>query len=331
MKKGDKMNNLNIKDEQQLNNLYQEKIKELYNLLVTQKFERKDLKLLQYIFPSNKDGISLETRNQILKTILDSEACMEQIFKNITQNETFYLKEFSRSPHYPKLYQKYRHNIFEAVFHNFYMLRMLKNQNTENSDLVETVLLIIEDACRLGGVSVIDMDFFERGSYSVVYKAGDYLIKLGRKRLANKIAADPNLLYPFCRKYIKEFDLFIEVTSLENPKNIDMEDVYQIFKAIREEGRCWIDAKTENVVRLTKENGSYPFEVDPETIGFIGEMPKSKKTINECVICDTDLLYDEKNVPWELINEECSKKVLEDYQKLEERYQQEILQRRKKF
>ena len=110
-----------------------------------------------------------------------------------------------------------------------------------------------------------------------------------------------------------------------------MEDVYQIFKAIREEGRCWIDAKTENVVRLTKENGSYPFEVDPETIGFIGEMPKSKKTINECVICDTDLLYDEKNVPWELINEECSKKVLEDYQKLEERYQQEILQRRKKF
>jgi len=125
-----------------------------------------------------------------------------------------------------------------------------------------------------------------------VFEVGDYVIKIGDKRVTNVIINDADLLYPICRKYIEELDLFIEVAYLGDIKEIPEEEVYKLYERKRQEGKIWIDPKKENIVRLRKDNGDYPFEVNPETIGFIGESKETRKR-GDYVICDTDLLYKE--------------------------------------
>lgn len=305
-----------------------------YPEIIDKLVEVQDTNFLEYLPQETIILIILNEKDNykklILQEVLVSKYYMEEIFKNISTETIECLKELKQSIYYEGLYKKYKKDIFVKLFHNYCVGDFITKINSENYDLFETLILIIEDTARLAKKEIYEVEYLDKGSYSYVYQLGNYVIKIGQKRAQNKIPFDIDMLYPICRKYIKELDLFIEITSLEDSKNIKEEDVYQLFKRKREEGKCWIDAKKENVVRLTKENGSYPFEIEPETLGFYGKKEETKRKQGDCVICDTDLLYYEKNVPWKLLEEICSNIVLDNYIELEKRYQQEkILQRKK--
>ncbi len=285
--------------------------------------------ILEYILPETLCLILLNPNKSyyykiILKEVISSEFYMEEIFKNINIETIKTLKYLKDSPYYEKTYLKYKEQLLAIILDNYYFRMALKKaQNDNQEDIIKTIFIIIEDITRLAQKDIYDIKYFNRGSYSIVYKIGQYIIKIGKERIQNEIPLDIDMLYPICRKYIKELNLFIEITTLGQNEEITMEDVYQLFKRKREEGKCWIDAKEENVVKLIQDNGSYPFTVEPETIGFIGEKKKEQKKRGECVICDTDLLYEENKVPWDIIKHTCSSAVIKNYNKLEDRYQKE--------
>lgn len=258
----------------------------------------------------------------IINETLNSKKQIQQLICNLNLFDEFTTREVLRiisSSLYLNKEKNYI-NIIKGLIKCYYFQVALKNKSQK--DLVKTVCLIIEDTVKLAKKELYDIEYFNRGSYCSVYKVGDYLIKLGRKRICNTIENDENLLHPICRKYIEELDLFIEVTLLENNEEITDEDVYKVYKNVRDNKRIWLDAKKENLVKLKKDNNNFPFEIEAETLGFVGKTKKFRKK-GEYAISDTDLLFKEENIPWNEIETECSSIVIKNYRKLEKRYQQE--------
>ena len=232
----------------------------------------------------------------IINETLNSKKQIQQLICNLNLFDEFITREVLRiisSSLYLNKEKNYI-NIIKGLIKCYYFQVALKNKSQK--DLVKTVCLIIEDTVKLAKKELYDIEYFNRGSYCSVYKVGDYLIKLGRKRICNTIENDENLLHPICRKYIEELDLFIEVTLLENNEEITDEDVYKVYKNVRDNKRIWLDAKKENLVKLKKDNNNFPFEIEAETLGFVGKTKKFRKK-GEYAISDTDLLFKEENIP----------------------------------
>lgn len=247
----------------------------------------------------------MENPAEIKRCILSSNGRINQLFQ--------ILKILSPSKHFQLVYEQFKHKIYEWF---------LEVTCSIDDSLFYSVILLIDDfLLRKANMNLWDLSYFNSGSFSDVYKAGDYVIKIGEERICNTVCASESFLYPLVRKYIEDLGLFLEIAYLVDSSSITAEDVYQVYAYERDHKRVWGDAKVNNLGRLLCDNNSYDVFVDSSTLGFLGEMG-SVKSSGELVILDTDLVFLEDNFPFEVLkNNDIS---LYNYKKMENRYQNEI-------
>lgn len=187
---------------------------------------------------------------------------------------------------------------------------------------------IVDEIAKNENTDISELEYIGTGSLTSVYKLGNKVIKFGKNRLTDKIPYHKRILQPLIRrKVLSGFrNLYIEISEYIQPDNsITDEEVYLIYKELRDDGIIWLDAKRENLGRLEKDNIAYfnePLYVKNETVGYIPETLSQDKPLQkgELVIIDTDFLFRENDFNVTLLDRRVN---TDFYQICEQRYQKE--------
>ena len=163
---------------------------------------------------------------------------------------------------------------------------------------------------------------YSGGGFSRVILIGDKVIKTGNKRATKEIPNNPYIIAPLLRQEVKLEDgsAFIEVTERVDTSNPPShEELYQLYKNLRDLGLIWTDIKGTNVGRLKKENIIHWKEELAPSEEVLGLQPKrGDKVLNvgDLVILDADFIYDENDPNINYTNQkELNKQFEERYQK----------------
>ena len=122
---------------------------------------------------------------------------------------------------------------------------------------LEIIEQIINELLKHEGKQKEDIIKIAEGGYSSVYKIGSKIIKIGEEPQTYKLPKDSKrFLRPLIRRKIetKGKMINIEITEAVDTEGITDEDVYKIYKELREEGIIWTDAKKENLGKLRYDN-----------------------------------------------------------------------------
>lgn len=207
--------------------------------------------------------------------------------------------------------EKVINSIFENISYN-----MLNNPKIK-----EIVKLIILDVLKNENIKLSNITF-DKGSFSQVLLIGDKVIKLGN-RATKEIKSNPYIIKPLLRREIKidGETCFIEVTErVETNIDKNEEELYKLFKNLRDLGLVWTDVEYRNVGRLKKKNIIHWQEkLEPSDKTLCLRENSCKKILEEgsLVILDADFIYEE-NDPNLLVLNSCDL-----YKKFEKRYKKE--------
>ena len=166
----------------------------------------------------------------------------------------------------------------------------------------DTVSIITEELMHNENINYEDINILSKsGAYSIVYKIGDKVLKIGKKREVFTKINNKRFLQPLYRDEIldkddKDFLFCIEITEFVDTKNITKEDVYFIYKELRDCGLVWTDCKEDNLGRLLKDNKVYfkgIDKVDKNATGYINDNIEILKK-GDLVIIDNDYIYNEE-------------------------------------
>ena len=163
---------------------------------------------------------------------------------------------------------------------------------------------------------------YNSGGFSRVLLIGDKVIKLGN-RITKSFPNNPYIVAPLLRK---EFNIngekcFVEVTErVDTSIKPSKEELYQLFKHLRNLGLKWTDIKGSNVGRLNRKNiihwqdNLYPSE---DVLGLGTKRGTKILEEGDFVILDADFIYDENDPN---INYANNKPLYDEFEK---RYQTE--------
>lgn len=174
------------------------------------------------------------------------------------------------------------------------------------SDYIPTVTRIIEELLTEQNARMIDIERIGRGGYSRAYQIGEKVLKIGRTRETYQIPNHPRILQPLTRTNLiderngnKPFaciEISDRVDELSNEER-HLEELYQVYKELREAGIIWTDAKYSNVGKLRRPNmpslNGEKMNVDPVAVGMDKEVNGDILQEGEWVILDTDFIYRE--------------------------------------
>ena len=163
---------------------------------------------------------------------------------------------------------------------------------------------------------------YNGGGFSRILLIGDKVIKLG-DRVTKSFSNNPYIIAPLLRQEfaINNEKCFAEVTErVDTSIKPSKEELYQLYKNLRNLGLKWTDIKEANVGRLKKRNIIHWKENLNPTEEVLGLGTKKGKVIlekGELVILDADFIYDENDPN---INYTNNKPLHDEF---EERYQTE--------
>jgi len=165
------------------------------------------------------------------------------------------------------------------------------------------------------------------GFFSKVYKLGNKVIKIGIPRVTYEIPYHRRLLQPLIRREILKGQLYIEISEyLDSGRRITEEDVYLVFKELRDDGILWFDPTPDNLGRLKKNNIIHfksPLNIENDSVGFLPSESKNNQVLSkgDLIIIDLDFLFKEND--YENINRARKVIELDNFYKYELRYQKE--------
>lgn len=184
-----------------------------------------------------------------------------------------------------------------ALHKEYHNLSYIYSEKFDN--ILEVIYLIIEDVCHNENIDITEIERVGNGSFSSVLLAKNKVIKIG---IPGKTKSFPNNPYINAMLLRKEFpinneaSIFVEVSERVDIKSaIDIEELYQLYKKMRNIGLVWLDAAARNAGILLKDNKvSWRFDlpITDKSLGldkFRGEEQLKKGDI---VILDNDLIYD---------------------------------------
>lgn len=204
------------------------------------------------------------------------------------------------------------------------------NEKKWDKKFLDSLTMIINEIAQNEKTDLSNLKYVTSGSFSDVYRIGNKVIKFGKKRVTDKIPYHRRVLQPLLRRKLDtgNGNLYIEISEYIKRDNIDLEEdeIYQVYKELRNDRIIWVDAREANLGRLEKDNIAYfntELNVKNESVGYIPETIEKDKPLQEgdLVIIDTDLLFREEE-----FNEEILEKMSINsyyYEKFEERYQNE--------
>lgn len=175
-----------------------------------------------------------------------------------------------------------------------YGIEKLKEEN-----LYEFFKELINELLRNEKLNYNNIEFIGEGTSSKIFGIGSKILKVGLPKDVFKMKNNKLFLQPIYRKEIKSIHrnetlMCVEITEKVDTENITDEDVYYIYKTLRDEGLIWLDHIRGNVGRLLKDNKIY-FDgidyVDKESTDYTTDnnkiLPKGS-----LVIIDNDCIYD---------------------------------------
>ena len=169
----------------------------------------------------------------------------------------------------------------------------------KDKTLREVIKLIILDVMKNENAKFSDITY-NGGVFSHILLIGDKVIKLGN-RFTKTFPNNPYIVTPLLRKELKSNDeiCFTEVTErVDTNITPTKEELYQLFKNIRDLGLVWTDIKAANVGRLKKENIiHWNDNLNPSEEVLKLEPKRGNITLKEgeLVIIDADFIYDEND------------------------------------
>lgn len=243
------------------------------------------------------------------------------LFTENSQNLYSLMKFVKDNPSaYSKVKDYIDNNPEKAV--NSIFCEINKRVKIEDTTLKEVVKLIILDVLKNENVKLSDITY-NGGGLSSVLLIGNKVIKIG-DRATKSFPNNPYIISPLLRKKL-EFNgesCFVEVTErVDTSKKSNKEELYQLFKKLRNLNLTWTDIKEDNVGRLKKENIIHWRQNLNPTDGVLGLDVKRGETIlkeGDLVILDADFIYDENDPNINYIN---NKNIYDEFEK---RYQREI-------
>ena len=243
------------------------------------------------------------------------------LFTENSQNLYSLMKFVKDNPSaYSKVKDYIDNNPEKAV--NSIFCEINKRVKIEDTTLKEVVKLIILDVLKNENVKLSDITY-NGGGLSSVLLIGNKVIKIG-DRATKSFPNNPYIISPLLRKKL-EFNgesCFVEVTErVDTSKKASKEELYQLFKKLRNLNLVWTDIKEINVGRLKKENIIHWRQNLNPTDGVLGLDVKRGETIlkeGDLVILDADFIYDENDPNINYLNNK------DIYDEFEKRYQKEI-------
>lgn len=197
-----------------------------------------------------------------------------------------------------------------------------KRVEMKDTTLREVVKLIILDVLKNENVKLSDITY-NGGGLSRVLLIGNKVIKIGN-RDTKSFPNNPYIISPLLRKELKSNgeSCFVEVTERVDTNNkVSKEELYQLFKNLRNLNLVWTDIKEGNVGRLKKENIiHWRQNLNPtdEVLGLDVNRGETVLKEGDLVILDADFIYDENDSN---INYTNNKDIYDEFEK---RYQREI-------
>ncbi len=146
----------------------------------------------------------------------------------------------------------------------------------EGKGRVEILEKFIHELCQNEKCDLSDISFLGSGTFSKAYQIGNKVLKLGMDHHKFSIPRNNRrFLQPIVRsEQILNGDRasYIEITELcDMTKPASGEDVYKVYKELRDQGIIWGDAKPNNLGRLIKPNKRY--------LDSIGEIDDNGNTV----------------------------------------------------
>lgn len=160
-------------------------------------------------------------------------------------------------------------------------------------------------------VRYIDIRNSGNGSTSSAVMVGDYIVKSGLGRYENDIPNHRRILQPIIRGYNE--NAFFEVADVVD-MDVTPEELNQVYYELLSDGIAWTDPGMGNIGRLKRKNiprhnvqkvvKSYEGESifddlsssDENATNMTGSIQGDDLDKGECVIIDTDLIYDLRKI-----------------------------------
>ena len=158
--------------------------------------------------------------------------------------------------------------------------------------LLGMVTKIVDNALEKENCKITDIQILMSGAFSNVLRIGDTIIKVGIPRKTFNIPNDKRILQPYLRRDLSEefgIEATIEVSDrVDTDISLSEDELYVIYKDMRDRGVVYGDFKYDNIGRLLKPNTPR----NKPSNGMIGEV---NETLNagDYVIIDTDFIYRE--------------------------------------
>ena len=193
----------------------------------------------------------------------------------------------------------------------------------DDEDIIK-VKNLLEDISNKENLTLFDIEKIGSGSYSNIYKLGSKVIKIGYKRAIKNIVDNNRILLP--DSLIKVKSNIIEITDfIDGNSNFSKEEVYSVYKELRDQGIVWLDPTKDNLKRIDSETlkkqeikslnrDKYPFKKNRR---FINRQLKT----NDLIIIDLDHLVEEDDRPNICrVNDYLREDILADRENYEKRY-----------
>lgn len=162
----------------------------------------------------------------------------------------------------------------------------------------EIIFIILEEVALNENEDISNLELIVRGDFSFVYAIKNKVIKIGSNRATPKFPNNPYIIKPLLRKAIPINDnndiVFIEVCERIKTDCCTDEDVYNLYKSLREIGLIWLDPKKSNISKLIKDNKIYwhnklkPTDSSLMLDKYIGG---TELKAGDPIICDSDSIY----------------------------------------
>lgn len=165
------------------------------------------------------------------------------------------------------------------------------------------VTKVLNELLEQNNMGYCDIEFIESGSFSTVLIIGNNVLKVGEPRKTFYMYNSEHILQPFFRYQFSDEKgreyLTVELTQKAIIGKIRKEELYDLYKAIREDGMIWGDCKAENVgcrvrCNLPNYNGLYINNINQRINGLL-DNPDSKPNTSGFYVVDIDYLFNEND------------------------------------
>lgn len=136
-------------------------------------------------------------------------------------------------------------------------------EGKKQQDAEEIIKLMLQEVLKHEKKQLSDIKQVGDGGYSSAFQIGSKVIKIGQAPETYELVKDSKrFLKPLIRHKLelineegKKETISIEITeAVDTSTIVTEEELYEIYRELREKGMIWTDAKSSNVGRLLKPN-----------------------------------------------------------------------------